>query len=69
MLLYIGLDPQFRGRGLGGALNSESLWGCAAPASTQYEDSTTEDNAAMRRIFQSAGCEKVASSAVFVRFG
>ena len=67
VLLYIGVVPALRGRGLGGALHAEALWALRAAGALDYEDSTAHGNGAMRRIFERAGCDVSASSVLFAR--
>lgn len=67
VLLYIGVLPHQRGRGLGSALHREALWAMRSLGVEHYEDSTGHDNAAMRRIFARAGCQTVGSSVLLAR--
>lgn len=69
ILLYLGLLPEWRGRGLGTALHGEALWLLRAAGAERYRDSTTPDNLAMRRLFASAGCAEIGTSVLLVRPG
>ena len=67
ILLYIGLLPSMRGRGLGRALHAEALWLLGSHGVRRYEDATARDNRAMRRIFERAGCRTDGRVLLFAR--
>lgn len=56
-LLYLGLAPAARGRGLGRALHAEALWQLRQAGACRYEDATEADNLPMRALLAAAGCE------------
>jgi RimJ/RimL family protein N-acetyltransferase len=67
VLLYVGLLPHLRGRGLGGTLHAEALWALRLAGIDRYQDSTASANDAMRRIFERAGCQETATSVLMAR--
>jgi GNAT superfamily N-acetyltransferase len=67
VLLFIGLVPEARGRGLGTALHEEALWLLRGSGAAIYKDSAAETNHRMRRILDRAGCDLVGMSTRFER--
>lgn len=55
-ILFMGLAPEARGRGLGRALHRAALLRLARSGSTEYVDATRVSNPAMQRIFAAHGC-------------
>jgi hypothetical protein len=55
-LLYIGLAPEHRGRGLGRLLHAQALASLKAAGASSYEDATAASNLPMRRVFERNGC-------------
>jgi hypothetical protein len=66
-LLYMGVVPWLRGRGLGALLHAEALWLMRWAGMRGYKDSTTLENRPMQRIFARAACEPAGSSSLWVR--
>lgn len=58
-LFYLGVCPEFRGRGLGRALHAEGLKQLQARGAANYQGSTDLRNEGMRRIFALNGCTEV----------
>lgn len=65
-LLYCGLRPALRGRGLGAALHHHALARLRRAGATAYRDSTTRENAAMQRVFARHGCKVIGGSRLWV---
>jgi RimJ/RimL family protein N-acetyltransferase len=55
-ILFMGIIPEARGRGLGRALHRAALLRLARAGSTEYIDATRVSNLAMQRIFAAHGC-------------
>ncbi|HUN79664.1 MAG TPA: GNAT family N-acetyltransferase [Solirubrobacteraceae bacterium] len=68
-LLYLGLAPWARGRGLGRALHREALWLLRGAGARVYCDATDVANAPMRRLLREAGCERVGTSTLYASDG
>jgi ribosomal protein S18 acetylase RimI-like enzyme len=66
-LLYLGLLPWARSRGLGRALHHEALWLLRSAGASVYCDATGVENAPMRRLLDGAGCERVGTSTLYAR--
>jgi ribosomal protein S18 acetylase RimI-like enzyme len=64
-VLYLGLLPWARGRGLGGALHEETLWQLRCAGARVYRDATAVDNGAAIAILHNAGCERVGTSTLY----
>ncbi len=58
-LLYLGLVPASRGRGLGKVLHAQGLAALAAAGAREYIGSTDALNIPMRRIFAANGCAPI----------
>lgn len=65
-LLHVGVAPTARGKGVGRALLLELLRQARSAGTTSYVGSTTSDNAAMIRLFETIGCEQVGRRTIFV---
>ena len=55
-ILYMGIRPEARGRGLGKALHRAALQRLVGLGLTVYADATRTTHLAMRRIFAAHGC-------------
>jgi GNAT superfamily N-acetyltransferase len=66
-LLYVGLLPAYRGRGLGRCLHAAMLAALRRAGATAYEDATAAANTAMRRVFEVNGCSLLDASVPYVR--
>jgi RimJ/RimL family protein N-acetyltransferase len=65
--LYVGVDREFAGRGLGAVLVRRGIETMLARGATRYIGSCDVRNAAMIRIFERVGCARVTGQHVFVR--
>jgi GNAT superfamily N-acetyltransferase len=65
--LFLGLEAEHRGRGLGTVLHHHLLTSLRSAGAVVYEDSTRADNPAMQRVFARTGCELRGSSFLYVR--
>jgi ribosomal protein S18 acetylase RimI-like enzyme len=68
-LLYLGLLPWARGRGLGRALYDEALWLLRSAGARRYRDATDIENEPMRRLLCHAGFERAGASTLYARDG
>jgi RimJ/RimL family protein N-acetyltransferase len=66
-LFYVGVVPEFRGRGLGAVLTRRGVETMLARGVTRYADSCNVENAPMRRIFERLGCSRVTTRHFFDR--
>lgn len=57
-LLYLGVHPTMRGRGLGGLLFGHGLHRLSQAGLTAYEDGVVASNHSMQRLLWSWGCTK-----------
>jgi ribosomal protein S18 acetylase RimI-like enzyme len=65
VLHHLGLVPEARGQGYGLALLLEILHRARAAGAAGYVGSTSRSNAAMRRLFERAGCSRLGKRLVF----
>ncbi len=65
--LYVGVVPEFRGRGLGGVLVRRGVDTMLARGATRYIGSCDVCNAPMRRIFERIGCTPVTTQRMYLR--
>jgi ribosomal protein S18 acetylase RimI-like enzyme len=65
VLLYVGVVPAERGRGLGGALYGQALAALRRAGAVRYKDATARSNEAMVRLFERAGCVPAGSSRLY----
>jgi RimJ/RimL family protein N-acetyltransferase len=64
-VLYLGLVPAQRGRGLGVMLHRSALEALRRAGAARYVDATAVDNAAMRRVMTRDGCVPCGGSRLF----
>ncbi len=62
---YVGVVPEFRGRGLAGTLLVRGIETMLARGATRYVGSCVAENVPMRRAFERIGCSKIATRHVF----
>ncbi len=55
-ILFMGVFPEARGRGLAKALHAATLHRLRAAGAQRYVDATREENAPMQRVFAANGC-------------
>jgi RimJ/RimL family protein N-acetyltransferase len=65
--LWVGVVPEFAGRGLGAVLVRRGIETMLARGATRYIGSCDVRNAPMVRVFERIGCSRVTSQHVFVR--
>jgi ribosomal protein S18 acetylase RimI-like enzyme len=68
-LFWVGLLPEWRGRGWGRALHGRGLEELERAGVRRYVGSTAVDNAAMRRVFALNGCEEQGMRITYVQPG
>lgn len=64
-LLFLGLAPWVRGRGLARIVHAQALEVLRCLGARIYVDETTSDNAAMQRVFERSGCARIGSRSWF----
>lgn len=64
-LVYMGLAPAFRGKGLGGAVHRAALGLLTKAGAVDYRDATARDNLAMQRVFERNGCTPFESTRIW----
>lgn len=66
-LLFLGLLPAYRGRGLGTALHAHAMEVLRVAGAERYEDATTVDNVAMQRVFARNSCRHFRTTVIYTR--